>query len=339
MESTKIQNTNDTWIIHREEIETALDGVCDIYVLIDAANGHCLGQEISKNLPSSSQILNLLKKACFDSKAKPKNIFILKKDPLSLVVEEIAKSLNISFKALTQKEIHPYTKDFSEGFKQFKYNQQPNFEEEDVTQEELKAFVPETYGPCPCASGKKYKFCCQKTFKEITFAMCEAQEGNLDKALFHMKLAEEKMGLTAEILCRYAICWSFYDQKKFKEYLKKALAENPNHPRSNYIMGIESVAKKKYSKGIEFYQKAISNYPSEDRFHLNETYTNMGTAYFELGNFVMAKESWEKALVNLPTDRKTKENLVNFIYQNPVVPKAVREVSPFIKKYLTGNKH
>jgi tetratricopeptide (TPR) repeat protein len=164
--------------------------------------------------------------------------------------------------------------------------------------------------------------------------MCDAQEGNLDKALFHMKQAEEKVGLTAEILCRYAICWSFYDRKKFKEYLKKALAKNPNHPRSNYIMGIESVAKKSYSKAIEFYQKAISNYPTEDRFHLNETYNNMGTAYFESDNFFMAKECWEKALINLPTDRMKKENLINFIYQNPNVPKQVREVSPFFKKYL-----
>ena len=276
----------------------------------------------------------MLKKAFLDSKAKPKNIFILKKDPLSLVVESIAKGLSISFEALTQKEIHPYTKEFSEAFKQFKYNKQPSFEEEDVTEEEIKAFVPETYGPCPCASGKKYKFCCQKAFKDITFAMCDAQEGNLEKALFHMKQAEEKIGPTAEILCRYAICWSFYDPKKSKEYLKKALAENHNHPRSSYIMGIEAVAKKNYSKAIEFYQKAISSYPTEDRFHLNETYTNMGTAYFELGNFVMAKESWEKALVNLPTDRMTKENLVSFIYQNPEVPKEIREVSPFIKKYL-----
>ena len=94
MRSTTIQSANDAWIIHREEIETARDGVCDIYVLLDAVTGYCLGQEISKDLPSAGQILNLLKKAFLDSKAKPKNIFILKKDPLSLVVESIAKGLS-----------------------------------------------------------------------------------------------------------------------------------------------------------------------------------------------------------------------------------------------------
>jgi hypothetical protein len=69
--------------------------------------GYCLGQEISKDLPSSGKILEMLKKAFLDSKVNPRNLFILKKDPLSPVVEAISKGLNISFEALTQKEIEP----------------------------------------------------------------------------------------------------------------------------------------------------------------------------------------------------------------------------------------
>ncbi|MDH4467322.1 MAG: hypothetical protein QE271_04620 [Bacteriovoracaceae bacterium] len=336
MRIEQVQNPNDAWVIHREEVETLQNGPCDIYVIIEAITGQCLGQEVSANLPSAKKIKDLIKKASSEMSAIPKRILILKKDPLAQEVEKICHQLNIPYEAATQKEIDPFTSFFSKTFQEFKYKSPPNFDHEEVGQEELKAFIPETYGPCPCASGKKFKFCCQKIFKDITFAMCEAEEGHQEKSLFYMKQAEEKVGLTPEVLCRIAICWSYFDREKSSEYLEKSLKQNPNHPRTNYILGIEAVEKKDYQRAVEYYQTAVKNYPVEDKYHLNETYNNMGSAYFYLQNFKMAKESWEKSLVCLPSDHTVRRNLYEFIYANPIVPKEIREISPFIEKYLNG---
>lgn len=49
--------------------------------------------------------------------------------------------------------------------------------------------------------------------------MCAAEEGNLKETLHFMKEAEQEVGRTAEIVCRYAICWSFFDEQKYREYL------------------------------------------------------------------------------------------------------------------------
>jgi len=337
MKILEIKNPNDAWIIHREEIETLQDGVCDVYVILDAISGHCFGMETTKDLPSSSKILGLIKTSCSQANTTPKSIFILKKDPLAEVVGAICAGLQINFDTATKKELAQFTEEFSKSFRQFKMGnkvplQEPEYE--DISREEVEAFIPETYGPCPCASGKKYKFCCQKSFKDITFAMCAAQEGKLEEALFYMGQAESKVGSTAEILCRYGICWSFFDRKKSDEYMKKALSENPNHPRTNYILGINAVEKKNYKKAITYYMKAIENYPPEDKFHLNETYNNLATAHYEIGDFKMAKESWEKALVLLPSDRMVVNNLYGCIYSNPSVPEDIRTISPFIEKYL-----
>ncbi len=122
--------------------------------------------------------------------------------------------------------------------------------------------------------------------------------------------------------------------KKSQEFLDEAIKLNPKHPRTNYILGIEAVDAEEYDKAIVFYQTAIDNYPLEDKFHLNETYNNQGTAYFELKKYKEAKEVWEKALVLLPLDQMVKDNLFEFIYENPDVPKGLREISPFMKKYL-----
>jgi len=243
----------------------------------------------------------------------------------------------VPFEALPAKDLQPHIRPFQESFKQFnsKGQSSPPDELSEVEQEELEAFIPESYGPCPCASGKKFKFCCQKAFKDITFAMCAAQEGRLDEALNYMKQAEGKVGRTAEIVCRIGICWSFFDEKKSDDYIKEAFKLNPNHPRTNYILGIEAVADEKYQEAIAYYQTAIDNYPPEDKFHLNETYNNLGTAYYQLKKFKEAKEVWEKALVLLPSDHMVKRNLFEFIYENPSVPKSLREISPFIAKCLS----
>jgi tetratricopeptide (TPR) repeat protein len=206
--------------------------------------------------------------------------------------------------------------------------------EDSSEREEIEAFIPDTYGPCPCASGLKYKFCCQKIFKDIVNAMADPQEGYTNEALASMQEAEKKVGLTAEVLSRYGIVWSLTNMKKANEYFKKALEINPNHPRTNYILGISAVEKKNYKKAIAYYQKALEYYPVEDKYHHNETLNNLGH-HFTLKDYKAAKDAWEKALVLLPSDRMVIGNLFNCIYENPEVPADLREMSPFIMKYLS----
>jgi hypothetical protein len=184
-------------------------------------------------MPSSSKISSLIRTSCSLANTTPKSIFILKKDPLAEVVGTICDDLQINFDTATEKELAPLTKEFSKSFRQFKRGNRPPTqvtEYDEVSREEVEAFIPDTYGLCPCASGKKYKFCWKNSFKDITFAMCAAQEGNLEEALFYMGQAESIVGSTAEILCRYGICWSFFDRKKSDDYIKKALSKNSNHP-------------------------------------------------------------------------------------------------------------
>jgi hypothetical protein len=183
---------NQAWILHREEIETLQDGNCNVYVLIDAYSKFCFGQEISIDLPTSSKILNILKTAFTSSGTWPMQILILKKDPFAETLQAICKDLKIPLQELPANDLRPFTQSFKDSFRQFKKGSQPadDFESiSEIEQEELEAFIPETYSPCPCASGNKFKFCCQKIFKDITFAMCAAQEGKLEEALRFMKQA------------------------------------------------------------------------------------------------------------------------------------------------------
>jgi len=329
-----IDKPNDAWILHREEIDTIQDGNCNVYVLLDAVSEFCFGQETAIDLPEPSLISNILQEAYKQVGHGPKQVLIAKNDPLVETLRRICYELNIAFNSLPKKDLKKYVHPFSETFQEAIGGVSAG-ELSQVEQEEIEAFIPESYGPCPCASGKKFKFCCQKAFKDITFAMCAAEEeGNLKDALMFMGEAEKKVGRTAEILCRYAICWSFFDRKKSLEYLAEAIAINPNHPRTNYILGIEAKQDQNYDEAIAFYKRAIDNYPKDDKFHLNETYNNLGSTYYNYGQFADAKDAWERALVLLPSDHMVRDNLIECIYENPDVPIELRKVSPFIERHL-----
>lgn len=320
-----VSKLNEAWILHREELYTTYDGHCNVYLLLDAYSQFCFGHIVSVDLPSAIEVNNLLNNAKITTGHWPQQILIAKSDPYCEILKSITQSLDIKTSDVPYSQLRDFVKPFREPF---------NKAMKGAISPELEAFIPQTYELCPCASGKKFKFCCQKAFYDISEAMSEAEEGNLGAALYFMQKAESKVGLTAEILCRYAICWSFFNSKISSEYLKQALQKNPNHPRTNYILGIEASVDENDAKAIEYYQKAIAHYPQSDKYHLNEVLNNLGSAYYRLFQYSEAKAAWERALVLLPSDGMVKENLIEFIYENPEIPTPMREMSPFIKRYL-----
>ena len=204
---------------------------------------------------------------------------------------------------------------------------------DDDDRESAKQFVPDTFDPCPCASGKKFKFCCKPGFGEMVAAVAAAAHGRINAALGHIAKAKSVLGETAEVLCREALVYSYFDMVKFRATVERASQVNPDHPRVNYIRGIELKNQGDFKGAIAAYQKAIEHYPKTDRCHLNETYNNLGTAYFEQGSYAEARAAWEQALTLLPSDKAVRQNLNEFIYGNPDLPDAIRRISPFIEKF------
>lgn len=177
--------------------------------------------------------------------------------------------------------------------------------------------VPDSYDLCSCASGKKYKFCCKQIFREITLAMAAIEKGKTAEALEWISKAKAIAGETSEVLCRESIVYSFFDAKKSEEILNKCLLANPNHPRAYYLRGIDLSERGDLDGAIKAYETAIAHYPPSDQYHLNEVYNNLGTIYFDMGDMVKAKSAWEKALLYMPSDKITRQNLAECLNNNP----------------------
>ena len=332
--------TNETWIIARGDmhLQTEKEGLIDPYFLIDAASGYVFEVVFSiKEQPKKKDVTNLFDRAFSLTKTHPKELLFPKGDPAFDIFSKEAQERKIIIKEVPSSSLELLINPIIESFKDFMFKKPRVQYPYDPEQEKLKDqaardLAPDSYDPCPCASAKKFKFCCKPAYQEIVMAMSKAQNHHYDAALDYMKKAEAILGKTAEVLCRYAVVYSFFDMKKFHDYLKECLKKYPHHPRANYLQGIQFKEDGNLEKAVESYQKAIQNYPKTDKYHLNETLNNLGSIYFDLGQYFEAKAAWEKALIYIPYDRVVRNNLKEFIYDNPDLSEHLRQMSPFIKR-------
>jgi tetratricopeptide (TPR) repeat protein len=320
----------EAWLVFRVDC-LVQDRPVDIYLLMDVASTYLFGSVLAPGeLPEINQVIKLMQAAHETKNAWPKKFFCPEQDPAEDLFRRIAQQEGISFEVAPlssfERIIGPVKKSFSNHF----YSPMASagaFDDDTPPTDEQRmsqAFVPDSYDLCPCASGLKYKFCCKPIFREITHAMTAAENGHLKEALDWMEKAKRKVGETPEILCRYAIVYSFIDTVKADEYLEKCLITAPYHPRANYVRGIVLKEEGDIAGAIKAYKTAIENYPPTDRYHLNEAWNNLGTAYYDLKQYSEAKAAWEKALAYLPEDSVAAGNLNNFIYENPDIPRELR---------------
>jgi hypothetical protein len=117
--SLAFNGPNDARILHREKIDTARDGSCNVYVLLDAYSGFCFGQKISVDLPGSAKVLAILKDTHSNSGRWPNQILILKKDPYLEVIGSICSGLGVPLSEHPAKELAPFVRSFKDAFRQF----------------------------------------------------------------------------------------------------------------------------------------------------------------------------------------------------------------------------
>ena len=232
-------------------------------------------------------------------------MLITSEDPVEEVLKAIAANLGIVPEVIPLPYLDPILGPLNESFARFRSgkNRPVAASGEPGAHPSALTLIPDSYDLCPCASGKKYKFCCKIILHEVTEAMCAFEDGNFEAAVNWLDQAKEKVGETAEVLARYGIAYSLKSEQRYLEYLHRALDENPNHPRTHYLFGLHHRQNGRLKDAAAAYEKAIENYPGTDRFHLNETWNNLGGVYFDLGDLGKSKGAGKKHSCTCPPTR------------------------------------
>lgn len=315
---------NRAWIIFRIDIQIQ-NNSADIYLMMDLPSEFLLAHEIVEETISEQQITNLINTA--QNKAKPpKRLIIAYGDPAQEYLMRLSKQLHFELELVPAPYLESLLSVIKQNFGEHFFSPTSiahmipedkisNYMDID-TREDLINTIPDSYAPCSCNSGKKYKFCCKRIFREITECMCAAEDGNLSEALEWLEKARKVVGDTGEILCREAIIYHYFDQHKYFELLNKCLNAFPNYPRAHYVHGIDLRNRNDFDGAIKAYKTAISLYPNSDQYHLNEAYYNLGNVLYDKRDLQGAKEAWEKALFFMPSDKQAQYNLNELIYKH-----------------------
>src|SRR4051794_28739358 len=115
------------------------------------------------------------------------------------------------------------------------------------------------YSPCPCGSGQKFKWCCQKVEGVADRAQRLFENGQIDAAIEALDDGLRKAPSNAWLLTRKAI--SLPNQERIgpaKETTRQALEAQPKHAGALMLMTRLALETEGAAAGAERFQQALA---------------------------------------------------------------------------------
>ena len=184
------------------------------------------------------------------------------------------------------------------------------------------------YATCPCGSGQKYKFCCQKVeaYAERAQRLIDSQQ--YESALKPLEEGLAKVPDNPLLLTRKALCHLHLNQMDVaKQALRVLLQGHPNH-LSAWVLTTQLVVETEGPvAGVAQFQQALSACQPENRRQLAPLASFVGTTLAQAGLAAAALKHLELAIrLGADNDKQTLVALHN-LRINPAV--SVWEKNPY----------
>lgn len=140
----------------------------------------------------------------------------------------------------------------------------------------------------------------QKTFEnQKALAVASSWRGNFQQALMEINEAEKLNDQDPEVyVIKGAIYFGLKDYPSAEQNYQKALSLNPNYTAAHFNLCGLYLIQKKYDQVISECGFVVADPTYKARAN---AYTNIGIAYYSLGDMVKARENYQKALEINPT--------------------------------------
>ncbi len=197
------------------------------------------------------------------------------------------------------------------------------------------------YFPCPCGSGKKFKWCCQPIHVQIDKAFQQDADGQHEAALRTMEevTAEhsgnpEAWGRKAELL---------YNAGKTEEAetaLQKAFDLFPKYPFGHLLRGSFRRSEGEIPGALILFRKAADYYDPEAKAILAQIHTLIFDGEMKLNHPVAARAAAQLALRFNPASEDLRKGMdAVFGPGNPNLPEAARREHKFQPGPAAGERH
>jgi tetratricopeptide (TPR) repeat protein len=178
------------------------------------------------------------------------------------------------------------------------------------------------YSPCPCGSGQKFKWCCQKVESYAERAQRLSENGQSDRALDVLDEGLRKERGNAWLLIRKALIQVHNNQSEAAEAsLREILKTSPAHAGALALLTRLVVESEGAAAGAAQLQHALSATTPEHRPQLAGMFKIVGVFLSEVGLFPAAIRHLRHAL-SLETGEpdQTVVASLKYIETNPAVP-------------------
>jgi tetratricopeptide (TPR) repeat protein len=179
------------------------------------------------------------------------------------------------------------------------------------------------YSPCPCGSGKQFKWCCQPIHRQLSQVFELDQEGQHDAALTLMEDIVRQNPSNPEAHGRHALL--LYQNGKSEEAekaLDQAFAINPNYAFGYFLKARFRLAEGEIAGALILLRKAAEVYSPEAHEMLAMVHVEIFDCEMKLNRPVAAHAAAELAQKYNPSDENLRKGIVEvFGPNNPNIPK------------------
>jgi tetratricopeptide (TPR) repeat protein len=193
------------------------------------------------------------------------------------------------------------------------------------------------YGPCPCGSGKKFKWCCQPIHVQIDKAFRQDSEGQHEAALRLMDEVVAEHSANPEAWGRKAQLLYQNDRvEEAENALQKALEINPNYPFGHLLRGLFRQSEGEFPGALLQFRKAADFYDPEAREILGQVYAMIGDCELRLNRPVAARAAFRIALHHRPADESLRQTFEQVFGDKSHLPAAARREYSFLETSGAG---
>jgi len=192
------------------------------------------------------------------------------------------------------------------------------------------------YSPCPCGSGKKFKWCCQPIHVEIDKAFRQDAEGQHEAALRAMDEVTSLHPTNPEAWGRKAQL--LYQNGKVDEAeaaLQKAFEANPSYPFGHLLRGLFRQEEGEINGALLLFRKAAEVYDPEAKDTLAQVYSLIAEAELKL-NRPLAAHAALKISARLRPSEEVQQGLDAIFGKESRLPAVAKHEYTFLSAPKTG---
>jgi len=168
------------------------------------------------------------------------------------------------------------------------------------------------YDPCPCGSGKKFKWCCTPFFHHVEKAFELQSREQTDGAIREMNTLVAEHPDKPQAFGFYAnLLLSLDKPDEADAQLEKAFALDPNFPMGFLLRGIMRQQEGELIGSLLLFRKAAEAYPTDAAPQLAQVHEMIARNEVLLNRPIASKAAMERAVFFSPGDTEMREQYEN----------------------------